>query len=115
MNEELLSSVALEHLDGNARELADTIGLEAFIKLVLRYGGTDNLYIPVVKSVVQDARDALIREEFNGGNFLELSRKWGMTERYIRELVKDKTKQIRLAPIEGQISLFETCELFQPD
>lgn len=107
MNESLLSKVTLEQLDGNARELADTIGLEAFIKLVLRYGGTDNLYIPVVKSVVQDARDALIQEEFDGGNFLELARKWSLTERYIRELVKDKRKEIRLKPNEGQISLFE--------
>lgn len=39
-----LDQLILEQLHGNQRELAETIGIEAYKRLVLKYGG-GNIYI----------------------------------------------------------------------
>lgn len=40
MRNELLNELKLEDLQGEARELAETIGMDAFRRLVDVYGGT---------------------------------------------------------------------------
>lgn len=107
-NADMLAALRLEQLDGSARELAETIGLEAFARLVERYGGTDKLYIPGAKTLTRPVRNELIRAEFDGGNYLQLARKWDLTERNVREIVKAKAQEIKRRPIDGQISLFES-------
>lgn len=107
MMDDLLGKLTLEDLTGNAHELAEAIGMEAFLSLVKIYGGSSNLYVPKADQIVQPVRDRLIRQEFDGGNLRELSRKWNLSERQIREIVKDKAKEIRQAPINGQISLWK--------
>ena len=107
MRNKLLESLRLEDLNGNARELAELIGMEAFIRLVGVYGGTSSLYVPKAEQLVLPVRDELIRREFDGGNSTQLARKWGLTERYIREIVKEKLKELRIAPGPGQISLWD--------
>ena len=41
-----LDDLTLEQLDGDSRELAEVIGMDAFKKLVEVYGGSGSLYIP---------------------------------------------------------------------
>ena len=101
---ELLENIQIEDLRDRDRELAETIGMDAWRKLIDVYGGTGRMYIPQVDMVVIPIRDQLIRREFNGDNFYELARKWNMTERSIREIVKDKIQEIRHRPIDGQLS-----------
>ena len=55
----------------------------------------------------------LIRREYNGKNVIALARKYSLTDRSIREIVKDKAAQLReeerkerLAPPTGQISFW---------
>lgn len=107
MRNELLEALRLEDLNGNARELAELIGMEGFIRLVDVYGGTSNLYIPKAEQLVLPVRDEMIRREFDGRNSIQLARKWGLTERHIREIVKDKIKELRIAPGPGQMSLWD--------
>lgn len=107
MPNELLKELQLEDLTGSARELAEIVGMEAFARLVEVYGGSSNLYIPKADQLVLPIRDKLIQREYNGGNVYALSRKWGLTERYVREIVKEKAKELRIAPGPGQMSLWD--------
>ena len=104
MRNDLLRSVELEDLSGADLELAELIGIEAWRKLVDTYGGTGRLYIPQADMVVIPIRNKLIQREYDGTNLFRLTQKWGLTERTISEIVREKAKQIRLQPPAGQMS-----------
>lgn len=103
---ELLGHLQMEDLEGeNCYQMAEAIGIEAFRKLVLIYGGTEP-YIPKAETLIIPVRNKLISREYNGTNEFQLSRKWGVSERYIREIAKEKAKEIRELPLEGQIRFY---------
>ena len=113
MRNELLKELRLEDLSGSSLELAEAIGMEGFIRLVDNYEGTSNLYVPKASELIRPVRDELIRREYNGKNVIALARKHSLTDRSIREIVKDKAAQLRekerkerLAPPPGQISFW---------
>ncbi|KYG90370.1 hypothetical protein A0U40_18420 [[Bacillus] sp. KCTC 13219] len=68
------------------RDIAAIVGVDAFLKLCDYYGGS-NLYIPKRDSVTRYVRDTKIKEEFNGGNYLALARKYQLSESHIRKIV----------------------------
>lgn len=107
MRNELLNELKLEDLQGEARELAETIGMDAFRRLVDVYGGTGRVYIPQADKLLIPIRDRLIRDEYNGSNVYALCKKWNLSEGYIRGIVREKTEQIRRAPLDGQWTLFD--------
>lgn len=104
---DLLEYLTIDDLDSNSRHLAELVGIEGFKNLVRVYGGTANLYIPKADRLVIPIRDTLICREFNGANSYELSIKWNLTERYIRDIVKDRKKELTSEATKGQISLFD--------
>ena len=104
MNVELLELLELDDLQGEVRELAECIGMEAFRRLLERYGGTAKMYSPQPDKVVIPVRDVLIRREYNGYNTYELARKWNLSDAYVRQIVKDKAAEIRRAPPDGQLT-----------
>ena len=106
MRNDLLKELKLEDLSGSARELAEAIGMDGFIRLVDTYGGTSNLYVPVAEQLVRPVRDELIRREYNGRNVYELARKWDLTDRSIREIVKDEVKKLRSDPGPDQLTFW---------
>ena len=92
-----------EQLREDQRELADVIGLEAYKKLIRHYGG-NQLYIQQVDSVLKDMRDKELNEKFDGSNYKELSREYGISEMTIRDKVAEKRRQHRGEALEGQLS-----------
>ena len=92
-----------EQLRPDQRELADVIGLEAYKKLIRHYGG-NQLYIQQVDSVLKDLRDKELNEKFDGSNYKELSREYGISEMTIRDIVAEKRRQLRGEALEGQLS-----------
>lgn len=92
-----------EQLREDQRELADVIGLEAYKKLIRHYGG-NQLYIQQVDSVMKDLRDKELNEKFDGSNYKELSREYGISEMTIRDIVAEKRRQLRGEALEGQLS-----------
>lgn len=92
-----------EQLREDQRELADVIGLEAYKKLIRHYGG-NQLYIQQVDSVLKDMRDKELNEKFDGSNYKELSREYGISEMTIRDIVAEKRRQLRGEALEGQLS-----------
>ena len=95
---ELSKDLTLEMLpEGLYTLIAEAIGTENFYKLAEVVGGT-TVYIPKPESLVRPVRDARIKEEFNGYNHTLLARKYGVTERWVRQLCGDGHP-------EGQLSL----------
>lgn len=92
-----------DQLREDQKELAEVIGLEAYKKLVRHYGG-NQLYIQQADSVLKDLRDKEMNEKFDGSNYKELSREYGISEMTIRDIVAPKRKELRSAPLEGQLS-----------
>ncbi len=107
MAEDLLHLLNMEDLSGENKLLAETIGMDAFIKLVEVYGGTGRMYIPQADMLIIPIRDRKINEEYDGSNIYELCDRWGLSESYIRKIVQEKATQIRRAPIAGQVTFDE--------
>lgn len=93
---------SVDQLRSDQRELAEIIGIEAYKKLVANYAGSF-LYIQKIDSVLKDLRDKEIREKFDGGNYGSLAREYDLAEATVRDIVAEKRKQLRSAPLEGQM------------
>lgn len=91
----------LDQLSGDQRELAETIGLDAYRKLVENYGGS-HVYICKSETVLRELRNIEIYNEFNGFNYRELAKKYNLSEKTVREIVS----VIRNIPVDGQMKLF---------
>lgn len=99
--EDLSKSLTLEMLSAELyKQIAEAIGTDNFYKLAEVVGGT-TIYIPKPDSLTRPVRDARIKEEFNGYNHLELARKYGVTERWVRQLCGP-------GQTEGQLDLFSS-------
>lgn len=80
--------------------IAQKIGIENAFKLAQMYQGMA-LYLPKLDDTMARIRDKKIKAQFNGYNYKQLAIKYNLTERWIREIVKE-------APTaNGQISLLE--------
>ncbi len=98
--DELAKDLTLEMLpEGIYKDIAQAIGLENFYKLTKVVGGA-TIYLPKPESITRPVRDARIKSEFNGYNHLELAKKYGVTERWVRQLCGD-------GKLQGQMELFD--------
>lgn len=111
MRNELLNHLQLDDLKGEAHELAETIGMDAFRRLVDVYGGTG----PGVHSPGGHAAHSHPGQANPGGiqryNVYELCKKWDLGESMVRTIIRDKIRELRQAPIDGQVSLFDAPEI----
>ena len=106
MSEELewYKEINPEELPPAYRDLSKLIGIENTFVVAKHYQGT-GLYLPKLDGVLADLRNKKIKREFNGGNYKELAIKYGLTERWVREIVG-------VNECDNQISIFDTQ---QPD
>ena len=86
--EELLMLMP-EDLPEGSRALAEFLGMELFIKLVMTFSG-DTLYIPSVEKLRNCLRNRDIRDQFSGKaqDIPRLSRQYHLSERQIRNIVR---------------------------
>jgi len=77
--------------DGLYREIATEIGVDNFLKLSRLLGGA-TVYIPQQERVLRSLRNQKIREEYNGCNAMELSRKYRISKRWLYQIVKQGTE-----------------------
>lgn len=86
----MLDKLTIEDIENiEQREIAEIIGIDSYIRLVKEYGGT-SIYVLKEDSLIKDIRDNKIREEFNGGNYVYLAKKYNLTENSIRNIVNKK-------------------------
>jgi Mor family transcriptional regulator len=70
-------------------EWAKIVGAENLYEFALNYGGA-TLYIPKPEHIIREARNNLIKQEFNGFNHKELAKKYRLTEEWIRRICKNE-------------------------
>ncbi len=103
-------ALMLDDLREEQKQIAEVIGIDAYLELTRAFGGT-SIYIAKAEEIVKRAdRDRQIREEFNGNNYSQLALKYGLTEVWIRNIVYDKAAEIKRRPLEGQMNLSDFFE-----
>lgn len=80
--------LAKDDIPYSYRDIVDNIGIDNFIKLCEILGG-GSIYIPTKASILKPARNRIIKEKFDGGNYKELSREFGITEMHIRKIISE--------------------------
>ncbi|MCH5348392.1 MAG: DNA-binding protein [Oscillospiraceae bacterium] len=89
---DLLDNITLKDLDAEQRQLAKCIGMDAYKHLLEHYAGS-YVYVRKPDTVTTRARNARIREEFNGCNYQELAQKFGLSEISIRRIIAAKSRR----------------------
>lgn len=84
--------VSLEQLEGEQRELAETIGLESYLKLADSYAGC-TIYVRKPERIIKRFRDAEIYQKFNGSNYRQLAKEYCLSESSIRKIVSSMRKK----------------------
>ncbi|MGL5753849.1 MAG: Mor transcription activator family protein [Paraclostridium sp.] len=87
MDEKIVGFIKVEDVPEGCRDLVDVFGMDVFISLI-EYCGGSSLYLPSKGSVVKKARNRVIREEFDGGNFRDLSVRFGISDMQVRKIVR---------------------------
>ena len=90
-NNEILRNVDVSDIPETYQPVVSLIGLDNFLKMC-NYAMGDELYFPMQESILRNARNRLIIQEYNGNNLSELSRKYGLTRNYIRNIVKGSNR-----------------------
>ncbi len=108
-NEDWIKNIDIEDLDEPYYSLAKNMGIEIAIKIAKIFQGSQ-IYFPKLEKACSPKRKELIKKEFNGYNFAELAKKYGYTERWIREICTDMVSKERNKPIDNQLSLFNQSE-----
>lgn len=98
----LWKELTIEMLPDNQwRQVAETIGIENFCKMLTIVGGTTT-YIPQLDGLLRPVRDAHIKAEFNGWNYLELARKYNVTDRLVRSICGPGNLEGQVNPFDNQ-------------
>ncbi len=83
-----MPDVKLEDLSGDARDMAELVGVEATLKLHTHFGGT-TVYFRMPDELALPSRHRQIRDDFyiHGKSIDDIRRERGYTERWIREII----------------------------
>lgn len=79
--------MTIEMFDEQYQPIIEIIGVEDFL-LLTEYLGGSSFYIPKKERVTSITRNEMIKKEFNGYNFKQLARKYRLSTRSIRDIVK---------------------------
>lgn len=79
--------IMLEDVPKEQRDIAEAVGMEAFIKLSKLCGGQASIYITRYTQLSRGARNRTIKERYNGYNIRQLAREYNLTSRQIRKIV----------------------------
>ena len=79
-------NVVLEDFPSTFRAVAEVIGLDAALLLSEKLGG-EAVYVPKIESLQRAARDRAVRRGFDGSNYSDLARKYGLSVAWIRQII----------------------------
>ncbi|MBQ7492360.1 MAG: DNA-binding protein [Clostridia bacterium] len=77
-----------EQVPEDMRWLCEIVGMQHFLEIIDMAGG-EFIYLPKRETLEKPLRHEAIRREYDGTNARQLSRKYGITERHVRTIVKD--------------------------
>ena len=81
-----LRAVRMEDIPPEQRDLAEALGMEAYLKLVALCGGMD-LYLPKLETLKRSGRNRELRARFDGGNSRALAAQFRLSQRQVRKIV----------------------------
>ena len=102
----LLEKLTLDDLDGEQRQLAECIGIEAYKNLLRNYAGS-SIYVHMPDQLTANIRNMEIRKKFNGYNYRVLAKEFNLSDVSIRRIVSPEIIRIKTAPLPGQTSFFD--------
>jgi len=74
--------------DGICKTIAERIGTVNLLEVLKLVGGA-TFYFPKSETMLRGLRDEKIRTEYNGFNSFELSKKYNVSERWVRSIVEN--------------------------
>lgn len=80
-----------EHVPEESRWLCELVGMESYLAILDTAGG-EYIYLPKRETLEKPLRQAAILREYDGTNLRQLSRKYGITDRRVRTILKDGGK-----------------------
>ena len=102
----LIDKLTIDDLATEQRQLAEVIGIEAYRRLVEAYSGS-YVYVQKIDTVTAQLRNAELLDEFNGYNYLELAKKYNLSESSVRRIVTEKLSNMRYIQPDEQLSFFD--------
>lgn len=84
-------------------QVINAIGVNAFVEMAHVAGGV-SIYVPKFESVIAAARNRLIIQEFDGGNYAALAIRYGISEVWVRQIVNHQRVK------DMQISMFDAAQ-----
>lgn len=102
----LLDKLTFDDLNEDQRQLAECIGMESYKNLLRNYAGS-YIYVCKPDTITANVRDEQIRKEFDGYNYLDLAKKFNLSEISIRRIISPVLKAVKAAPLPGQTSFFD--------
>lgn len=87
----MAETITVDSLEGEQKEIAECIGIEAYRKLSEQFGGS-TIYIQKPDTLLKVRRNNEIRKLFNGKNYRSLALRFNLSENYIRLIVSHKNK-----------------------
>lgn len=85
----MTETITADSLEGEQKEIAECIGIEAYRKLSEQFGGS-TIYIQKPDTLLKIRRNNEIRKLFNGKNYRSLALRFNLSENYIRLIVSHK-------------------------
>lgn len=104
--------LTLDDLPDSQREIAEVIGIDNLLKLSDNFAGNP-LYINQRKELEKEMVYRRIFKEFDGGNVMELTQRYGVSKTTVYKIVKEKREDLakkrrrEKAVLPGQISLMD--------
>ena len=86
MEEKILEFIRVDDVRQGCKDLVEIFVIDNFISLV-EYCGCCNVYIPSKGAIVKKARNRIMREVFDGGNYREIANRFGISEVAVRQIV----------------------------
>lgn len=105
MNRKLIEKLEIDDLPEPYRTVAETCGMDVAVELAEQFGGSQ-IYFQKLDTLMGDLRVKLIKEEFNGYNYNELSKKYGCTARWVRQVTSAGAGKSRMKPVEGHRAVY---------
>lgn len=87
----MLDKANLEDVPDNFRELAEILGMDAFKKLIINYGGTA-VYVPSSSSITRAVRNKTLKRDFRG-NYREVASVYRISENQARRIIKNMNNE----------------------
>lgn len=81
----MLEYLTKEDLPESLKDVVDIIGLDG-VKDLIKLAGGSSIYIPSENSVIKTVRNKIIKKSFKG-DYKTLSRKFGISEVQVRNIV----------------------------